>query len=197
MKKLLLFGALALVCLFSNAQGGLQGTWFAGGNLTLQNDKSYTTSGDEVKIDTYTVMPLVGTFISPSVAVGGALGYSHNKADGLKTNTITVMPLVRKYWNITGGLYFYGQAALPVAFGNTKAGEAKTDNFGVHVQLAPGFDLIVNSWLTVEASFVLANAGYSSSKPKGGKTASSWGLDGKTIGTAKFGDMSVGVKFLF
>lgn len=196
MKKLLLLGAFALVCLFSNAQDGLKGTWFAGGTLTFQSDKDYST-GEKVKTDSYNVMPLVGTFISPSVAVGGALGYKHTKTGDLKTNTFTVMPLARKYWNITGGLYFFGQAALPVGFGNTKNGDAKTDNFNVNVQLSPGFDLIVNSWLTVEASFLLVDAGYSSKKPKGGDTSSSFKVNGNTIGAAEFGDLSVGVKFLF
>ncbi|MDR1089851.1 MAG: hypothetical protein LBL79_02140 [Prevotella sp.] len=194
MKKLFLLGAFALVCLFSNAQG-LQGTWFAGGSFAVQSDKMY--AGEvEVKADTYTVMPLLGKFISPNVAIGGALGYSSTKAGDDKTNLFTVMPLARKYWNVTGGLYFFGQAALPVSFGNSK-GNVERDVLGVSFALSPGFDLIVNSWLTVEASFGLASVGYNSSKPKGGKTNSSWGINGNTIGAAEFGDLSVGVKFLF
>ncbi|MBK5721196.1 hypothetical protein JGH11_09975 [Dysgonomonas sp. Marseille-P4677] len=179
-----------------NAQDGLKGTWFTGGALTINSDKSYA-SGEKEKTDAYTVMPLVGTFISPSVAVGGALGYTHVKNDGSKTNNFTIMPLARKYWNISGGLYFFGQAALPIGFGSTKVGEFKTNNFGAHVQLAPGFDLIVNSWFTVEASFVLVDAGYSSQKPKGGETSSSWGINGNSISSSEFGELSVGVKFLF
>lgn len=194
MKKLFLLGAFALVCLFSNAQG-LQGTWFVGGNLAITSDKKHV-SDVEVKTDAYTVMPLLGTFVSPSVAVGGALGYTNTKTGDDKSNTFTIMPLVRKYWNITGGLYFFGQAALPVSFGNTK-GSVEKDNLGVSLDFAPGFDLIVNSWFTVEASFGLASLGYKSEKPKDGKTDSSWGIKGTSIGSEELGKLTVGVKFLF
>lgn len=196
MKKLLLVAVLAAFSVCVSAQG-LKGTWFAGGNVNLGSTKTYDDDGDELKLDSYGVMPLVGTFVSPSVAVGGALGYDHAKSGDTKVNTFTVMPLVRKYWNITGSLYFFGQAALPVAFGNEKYGDTKINDFGVHVQLSPGFDLIVNKWFTVEASFLLVNAGYSNSKPKGGDTSDSWIISGNTIGSSSFGDLSVGVKFLF
>ncbi|MFV0536564.1 MAG: hypothetical protein ACK5M3_04235 [Dysgonomonas sp.] len=194
MKKLFLLGAFALMCAFTYAQG-LQGTWFAGGNFAVKSDKKYVNNVEE-KSDTYTVMPLVGKFVSPSVAVGAALGYTNTKAGDDKSNTFTVMPLARKYWNISGGLYFFGEMALPVSFGDTKGAEEK-DILGAHVQLSPGFDLIVNSWLTVEASFLIVKAGYESEKPKGGKTDSSWGINGKTIGSTELGKLSVGVKFLF
>jgi hypothetical protein len=196
MRKLLLVAALAVFSVCVSAQG-LKGTWFAGGSLNLGSTPVFDDEGNEFKLDTYSVLPLVGTFVSPSVAVGGALGYTHAKSGELKANTITVMPLARKYWNISGGLYFFGQAALPVAFGDEKAGDYKVNGLDVYVQLSPGFDLIVNNWLTVEASFLLVNAGYSSSKPKGGETSDSWLISGNTIGSSKFGDLSVGVKFLF
>lgn len=196
MKKLILVGFLALTTLFASAQDGLKGTWFTGGTLSLGSATTYD-GGDKIKTDTYEVMPLLGTFIAPTVAIGGALGYSHSKVDGLKTNIFTVMPLARKYWNITGNLYAFGQAALPVGFGNTKIGDAKINHFGIHAQLSPGFDLIVNKWLTIEASFVLLNAGYTSSKPKGGDKSDSWSINGNSISSSSFGDLSVGVKFLF
>jgi len=196
MKKLFLLGFLALSCLFVNAQDGLQGTWFAGGNVNFGSTKIHTTTGEE-KTDRYGVMPLVGTFISPNVAVGAALGFDHLKEGEAKQNLFTIMPLARKYWNITGNFYFFGQASLPVAFGNEKEGDYKANVFGAHVELSPGFDWIVNSWFTVETSFTLVSAGYTSYKPKGGKTDSSWGINGNTIGTKKFGDLTVGVKFLF
>ncbi len=194
MKKLFLLGAFALMCAFTYAQG-LQGTWFAGGNFAVKSDKKYVNDV-ETKADAYTVMPLVGKFVSPSVAVGAALGYTNTKAGDDKSNTFTVMPLVRKYWNITGGLYFFGQAALPVSFGDTK-GAVEKDDFEVALSFSPGFDLIVNSWFTVEASFGLASLGYKSEKPKGGKTGSSWNVNGNTVNSAELGKLSVGVKFLF
>lgn len=196
MKKLLLIGTFIFTCLFASAQDGLKGTWFVGGALNIGSNKSYAT-GTEVKTDSYTIQPLLGTFVSPSVAVGGALGYSHTKIVDSKINTFTIMPLARKYWNVTGSLYFFGQAALPVEIGNTKLGDLKTNTLGVAVALAPGFDWIVTSWMTVETSFTLVSAGYTSSKPKGGDTSSSWSIGGNSINSTSFGELSVGVKFLF
>lgn len=200
MKKILFVVAMLVSALALNAQDGLKGTWFAGGALSLGSTKVHDTNGDKIKADTYSIMPLVGTFITPDVAVGGALGYGYSKVDDLKTNTFTVMPLVRKYWNITGPLYFYGQAALPVSFGNSKykgIDASKVNEFGAYFQLSPGFDVIVNDWLTFEVSFVLVNAGYSSQKYEEGPTDDSWAINGNSINGTEFGDLTVGMKFLF
>lgn len=200
MKKILFVVAMLVSSLVLNAQDGLKGTWFAGGAVSFGSTKTHDNNKNEMKYDTYSVMPLVGTFISPTVAVGGALGYTHTKFDHLKGNTYTVMPLVRKYWNITGPLYFYGQAALPVSFGNSKykdIDDTKTDNFGVHIELSPGFDVIVNDWLTFEVSFVLATAGYKNEHYTHGPTNTSWTINGNTINGKEFGDLTVGMKFLF
>lgn len=204
MKKLLLLGAFALVCLFSNAQDGLKGTWFAGGQVAFGSNKHYV--GDtKIKSDNYTIQPLVGTFISPDVAIGAALGYVHTKNPTLsntevKDNTFIIQPFVRKYWNITGGLYFFGQGALPVSFGTEKTelanGTSKVKTTSVSIALSPGFDYIVTNWLTVEASFTLLSAGFKSEKPDGGKSSNSFNFDGNTHQN-KIGDVAIGVKFLF
>lgn len=196
MKKILLVGALALSSLFASAQDGLQGVWFAGGNVTLSSSKDKAT---DIKTEEYTVMPLLGKFITPSVAIGGALGFTHigNDKNNGTGNSFIIQPLARKYWNIGGNFYFFGQAALPVEFGHENKDGSRKNTFGVHAQFSPGFDLIVNDWFTVEASFTLLNAGYTRSKPKDGKATDTWSLNGKTIGSSKVGDVSVGVKFLF
>lgn len=142
-------------------------------------------------------MPLAGKFITPTVAVGGALGFSQVKPGDDKSTTFTIMPLARKYWNIAGNLYVFGQMALPVGITNHKLAAGDVDSFGAHFQVAPGFDLIVNKWLSIEASFVLVNAGFESLKPDGGDNHTNWSLNAKSVGTAAFGDLSVGVKILF
>lgn len=195
MKKLLLIGALALVTLFSNAQDGLMGTSFVGGTF------SYHDKGEDS--DSYAIKPMFGTFISPSVAVGGALGYIHSKDGSRKTNEFEIMPFARKYWNLTGKLYFFGEVALPIAFGNdkdvvgtgTEAKEKKTNNFRGHLAFNPGFDLFVNSWFSVEAKFNVASIGFESSKPKGGDSSTTWGFGG--LDSTDLADITVGVKFLF
>lgn len=207
MKKLLLVSALALSCLFANAQDGLKGTWFIGGQAGFGSDKSYvgTTSITEQKVTDFTVAPLVGTFISPSVAVGGAIGFGSVKTkladvQTAKSTEVSIMPFVRKYWNITSGLYFFGQAGLPVSLGNTELGngdtKVKVNQTNIAVALAPGFDYIINSWITVETSFTLLSARYNNTKPKGGDSSSSFRFNGDTHGT-EIGDLTIGVKFLF
>lgn len=199
MKKLFLIATLALLSVGMSAQG-LKGTWFAGGQLSYGQVKS----GD-VKLDQTMVLPILGQFVSPDVAVGVGLGYMGGKAYNdddqlVKSNTFVFKPLVRKYWNITGGLYFYGQAALPVMIGNTKVEGYKTNTTDIALELSPGFDYVVNSWLTIETSFTIFNMGYSRAKPKDGEATTGFSIAANpfnSVGDRTVGDLQVGVKFLF
>lgn len=202
MKKLFLLGFLVVSCLFVNAQDGLQGTWFAGGTVGFGSSKS--GEGDlQEKTNSFAIQPLVGTFISPNVAVGAAIGYtsSKDKVGGeqtAKTSGFLIQPFARKYWNVTGSLYFFGQAALPINFDSEEGtnSDSKINHTGVNLSLSPGFDWIVTSWMTVETSFEVFRVGYNSEKPKGGKSDSDFGLYGNTHQN-KLGNLTVGVKFLF
>lgn len=211
MRKLLLAGLFALSCLFVNAQSDLQGKWFVGGQLGFNSGKSYTDGLNEnnepidveIKRNSFDVVPMFGTFISPSVAVGAGLGYSSykNKQGGEQTskgNDFTIAPFARKYWNITGGLYFFGEAALPVSFGSFEMAnkDSKVSTTGINIELSPGFDYFINDWISIETKFNILTAGYNSAKPKGGKTASTFGINGDTHQN-EFGDLTIGVKFLF
>lgn len=57
-------------------------------------------------------------------------------------STFVVKPLVRKYWNVDGGLFFYGQADLPIMMRKDKVSEGQTSSFAL--ELAPGFENVVN-----------------------------------------------------
>ena len=148
MKKLFLLAGIALMSLNVNAQEkenkGLEGVWWAAGQVSFSSSKT----GD-AKTTSNMILPIVGTFISPSVTVAAGVGVISGKTDTgsaitSETSTIVIKPLVRKYWNISGGLYFYGQAALPVTFGKDKVADSKTSSFALEV--SPGFDYIVNKW---------------------------------------------------
>lgn len=201
MKKLLLVGALALATVFgANAQDGLEGKWFVGGQFGYNHSK---TKGTDMKSDTYTILPTIGTFISPDVAIGAQLGYAGGKTNGLKGNQVTIAPLARKYWNISGGLFFFGQASLPVSFGDHQRkgwdseGEEiveKEKNFGVNVQLRPGFDYIINGKFSVETSFNILTLGYTNSKYRGIKT-NAFGFFANE--GSSFGDLMIGFKMIF
>jgi hypothetical protein len=57
-------------------------------------------------------------------------------------STFVVKPLVRKYWNFSRGLFFYGQAALPIMMRKDKVYDGKNSSFAL--ELAPGFENVVN-----------------------------------------------------
>jgi len=201
MKKLFLLAGIALLSLNANAQEenkGLEGTWWAAGQVSFSSQKT----GD-AKTTSNMILPIVGYFITPSVTVGAGLGVMNGKTDNgvavtSETSTIVIKPLARKYWNISGGLFFYGQAALPVTFGDDKINDSKTSSFSLEV--APGFDYIVNKWLTVETSFTIFNVGTSTYTPNVGDKTTTFGFNANpmnSVGDREIGKLQVGVKFLF
>ena len=126
-------------------------------------------------------MPIVGTFVTPSVAVGAGIGYINIKADsktGTAANTdlIVIQPLARKYWNVAGSLYFFGQLALPVITGKEKESELKVNQVGL--SLSGGFDYFVTKNFSVEFSYDLANFTSTTLDPKNGEktTVTNFGL---------------------
>lgn len=206
MKKLFLVGALALTTLFASAQDGLQGKWFVGGQFGYEHSKIK----DGGKSDNYTILPTIGTFISPDLAVGAALGYAGTKEGDFKTNQVVIAPLARKYWNISGGLFFFGQASLPVSFGDKNFGELvdkdgktyvgqfdkKAKTLGINVELAPGFDYIINERFSVETSFTVLSLGYNNEK-QGDYKKDTFGFFANRDNGPKFGDLKIGFKMIF
>ncbi|WP_397362532.1 hypothetical protein [Olleya sp. R77988] len=179
MKKLLL--PLALVLLFSfkvSAQDdnkGLEGAWWALGQLEYNDSEATDTS-------TFGILPVVGTFISPSVTVGLGVGYSSTtvgEADAV--DAITIMPLVRKYWSINDQFYIFGQADVPVQIYDGATG------YGFN--LRPGIDFFVSDVLTLEATF--GQFGYNAISPD----------EGDAVGTTSLGfnsmNVNFGIKLLF
>jgi len=158
MKKIVTLISIVLVGLTAKAQEsgqGLKGAWFA----TSQFGYQQTKTGD-AKSTNLSVIPIVGTFITPSVAVGAGLGYINMKSDSnlgteSKTDLIVIQPLARKYWNVAGSLYFFGQAALPVITGKEKESDTKINQFGLSV--SGGFDYFVTKNFSVEFSYDLVN----------------------------------------
>ena len=198
MKKLFLIAGLALMSMNMNAQEGLQGTWWVAGQVSFGSEKT----GD-VKSTSNMILPIVGYFATPTVTVGLGLGNISNKSEigsltTAESNTFVVKPLVRKYWNVSGNLYFYGQAALPVMFGKDKISDDKMSSFGLEV--SPGFDYIVNKWLTVETSFTILNINSTTTTPDVGDKTTEFNLNANpmnSVADRTFGSLQVGVKFLF
>ncbi|MFY8096393.1 MAG: hypothetical protein ACOVMH_01135 [Flavobacterium sp.] len=205
MKKLLLLAGFALFSLTSNAQEenkGLQGTWWAAGQLSFGSNDNGT-----VKTTSNAIIPVVGYFVAPTTTVGLGVGVINGKTEtttGSVTSTTAessafiIQPLVRKYWGIGGKFFLFGQASLPMTFGKDKISDDKTTSVGVDI--APGFDFIVNKWMTVETSFSLVNFTSTTTKPNVGDKTTDVSFNANPFdltGSRNVGGLRVGVKFLF
>ncbi|KFF17098.1 outer membrane beta-barrel protein [Flavobacterium hydatis] len=179
MKKILTLVSIVLVGFSVKAQEaneGLKGAWFVTSQFGYQQTKT-----DDVKSTNLLVMPIVGKFITPSVAVGAGLGFINIKADSDKgtaanSNLVVIQPLARKYWNVAGSLYFFGQLAAPIITGKEKESELKVNQFGL--SLSGGFDFFVTKYFSVEFSYDLANFTSTTLDPKDGSktTVTNFGL---------------------
>jgi opacity protein-like surface antigen len=170
MKKILV---LAVVAMFSftamaqeNQSKGLEGAWWA----TSQFGYQQTKSGED-KSTNLSVIPMVGYFISPSVTIGAGVGMINIKSEtsgttNANTGLVVVEPLIRKYWNIAGNFYFFGQLAAPIITGKEKESELKVTQFGL--AMSGGFDFFVTKNFSVEFSYDLANFTSTTLKPKVG-----------------------------
>jgi len=158
MKKFLLLAGITLLSLTAQSQEksqGLKGAWWATAQFGYQQTKSGDTKGTNL-----TILPLAGYFVTPSVTVGAGAGIINIKAESAggtvaNTNLIVVEPLVRKYWNVAGNFYFFGQLATPIISGKEKEGNTKVSQFGV--AMSGGFDYFVTKNFSVEFSYDLAN----------------------------------------
>lgn len=152
---------------FAQKNEGLKGTWFATSQFGYQQQKT----GD-AKSTNLTVLPIVGHFVTPSVAVGAGVGYINIKAETgsakeANSQLYVIQPLVRKYWNVTGGLYFMGQLAAPIITGKEKESDLKISQFGLAA--SGGFDYVIGKHFTVEFSYNLANFSVTTLKPTTGE----------------------------
>lgn len=165
MKKIISLAIFAAFVTSSFAQG-LKGTWFVTSQFGYQQTKT-----DDVKSTNFTVLPIVGTFIQPTTAVGIAGGVVSIKSEAegntaANTSLLVIEPLARKYWNVAGNFYFFGQLALPIINGEEKESGLKVSQFGVGV--SGGLDMILGKHFSVEFSYNLINASVSTLKPRSG-----------------------------
>ena len=175
MKKVLLSVIALASFTVATAQDGLKGTWWASCQVGMQKSEN----GKAESTNT-TILPLAGYFVSPSVTVGAAVGMinvdtKNVVATGvdLESKLIVIQPLVRKYWNVNGGLFFFGQLATPIItgtseFNTTALKDVKVSQFGA--TMSGGFDYVVNKWFTVEFSYNLANLSFTTIKDYPGTT---------------------------
>jgi len=222
MKKLLVASAVALFGL-GNAQttpGPIaKGTVYLTGSVGYSQTE--TNSGNN-KVEDFNVLPTAGFFVADNFAVGLGVGFATSKVTNISTATFgpatttvttteqktpafVIEPFARKYWTLSDKLYFFGQLAVPMAFGKveneissvTTSGstvttvssstEAKATSVGVTVK--PGLDYFLNKNWTIEAT--IGEFGYNNFKPKGGVATNNYnfGLDLTAV--------TIGVKYVF
>lgn len=196
MKKLILAAAIAVFGLNTvkaQESAGFKGKWF------IMGQAGYGTSNDGDS-QSYSILPAVGNFVGPTVAVGAAVGYIGSKKEEssvtTKTNLFTVQPLVRKYWGINDKLFIFGQAKVPIGFGKNTTevssveSEYKYTTYGL--EIAPGVDYFLSSHWTVEAQFGLAAWNGTSVKDGDSTNDFSFGLDSGLLSGVSFG-----LKYIF
>ena len=171
MKKLLLAGALAIAGMFSAQDKGLQGTWFATAQIGYEQTKGALLNGG--KSTNTTILPIVGYFVAPTTAVGVDVGNVNIKAEdasgntAANTNLLVVQPLVRKYYNVAGKLFFFGQLAAPIITGKEKESNTKVNSFSLAG--SAGFDYIFSKHVTVEFSYRMIDYTHTTLKPESGE----------------------------
>ncbi len=201
MKKLILaFTALAFGANV-NAQEGLEGRSFIMGQVGYsQTYDSYKSDVyKSTKEQSYSILPSYAYFISPSVAIGGALGYKGttgyvgNDADIKRTtNEFIIQPMIRKYWGVANNLYIFGQASIPVTFGDAKVGDTKQEFTSYGFEVKPGIDYFLSKNWSVEATVGLF--GWNAYNPKGGSNTNDFNFG---INSGLIGGLNIGVKYVF
>ncbi|MBD8081831.1 outer membrane beta-barrel protein [Chryseobacterium caseinilyticum] len=221
MKKLLMASAIALFGL-GNAQTTpapiAKGTVYLTGSVGYSQTE--TNSGNN-KVEDFNILPTAGFFVADNFAVGLGVGFATSKITSINTTTIgsvtnvttneqrtpafVIEPFARKYWTLSDKLYFFGQLAVPMAFGKAEnettyvttsgstvttvssSSEAKATAVGVTVK--PGLDYFLNKNWTIEAT--IGEFGYNNFKPKGGVATNNYnfGLDLTAV--------TIGVKYVF
>ncbi|UOU97365.1 porin family protein [Chryseobacterium daecheongense] len=131
MKKLLLASAVALFGL-ANAQIS-KGTVYVSGQVGYSQEEN---NNNDSKVESFRIVPTVGYFVAPNLAIGTGVGYVNDKFSTTTTNVVgsatvvskgeetqsafVVAPFVRKYWTLGDKLYIFGQLEVPMEFGKLK-----------------------------------------------------------------------------
>lgn len=162
MKKLILsLTAVVAIALSANAQTE-KGKWILGGTASYQSVKS-DADGAKAAQD-LSLVPNIGYFVADNFALGTGIGYNFSKigtasATG-QNEAVVVSPFGRYYVGLSDQFKFFGQAAVPLAFGTVKATDANGDSgaktgssTSVGVALSPGFAYFPTKKIGIEFAF--------------------------------------------
>ncbi len=184
MKKIILAAIIATFTLtnsYSQKENkGFKGVWWGLASFNY----SKTTDTDA----SFTILPAAGLFISPTVTVGAAIGYTNALGN---TNTYIIKPLIRKYYGMSDKFFLFLEGNIPLLLNENFTG------YGFNIE--PGIDFFIGGSWTVEAKF--GRFGYNTIKQENGSSTSttSFGFnmfDAQTqegLGTG----ITLGLKYIF
>lgn len=196
MKKLLLTLAVVSACYFTADAQTKKGVSILGGAVSFQGSSIKDT---DTESSNFTFGPQYAYFVTDYVAIGGALGYSWSEdIDATvksSSSTFSVVPFARLYDRKEGLLKFFGQLAVPMAWGSNKIDGEKTGDIASYgVALSPGFTLFPGKNIGIDFSVRGLYFNSESLTPAGGgdKTSgTNYGIDANSLAP------SVGINFLF
>lgn len=197
MKKLLLSMVAVAAFAFTTQAQTEKGKVLLGGNVGFNTSKA--GGADKADVN-FKIVPTVGYFVSDNFAIGTGVGYNYNKqvSDNYLNQAFEVSPFGRYYVDLNEQFKFFGQLAVPMAFGNNKyvddqgnAGDKLATTTNIGVNLAPGLAFYPTKNVGIEIS--LDGFGYNhyavESELTGNKVESnSFGFNADTF-TPKLGVM--------
>ncbi|ROH99919.1 outer membrane beta-barrel protein [Chryseobacterium daecheongense] len=218
MKKLLLASAVALFGL-ANAQIS-KGTVYVSGQVGYSQEEN---NNNDSKVESFRIVPTVGYFVAPNLAIGTGVGYVNDKVTVSTTNTVgsavvtsenkstqsafVVAPFVRKYWTLGDKLYIFGQLEVPMEFGKLKEESTSTANVGGNITTTSTSDEANYTSVGVNIKpgldyFLNKNWTIEATIGEFGYNTSKLDVDGaKSINNYKFGlnlsSVTIGVKYVF
>lgn len=194
MKKLFLTLSAAVALTFAANAQTEKGKTILGGNVSYD----YTNVKDvDGNVQSFSILPSVGVFVSDNVAVGLGFGYAWSQnddgTDKTKLGEFAAAPYARLYKG-DGNFKFFGQLSVPMAWGNSKENDTKlasTERYGV--ELAPGFAYFPTEKIGIEFSVRGLYYQNHTSKPEGADNVStnSFGLNANSLAPR------IGVQFYF
>lgn len=202
MKKLLLSLTAVAVLGFSASAQTEQGKTILGGTASYQSQK---VDGADRASQELNLVPSIGYFVSDNFALGTGIGYQFSKsavasATG-QNEAVVVSPFGRYYVDLNENFKFFGQASVPMAFGNVKSVNAEGDagdkvgsSTSIGVALQPGFAYFPTKKLGIELS--LNGLSYNNYKVEDGNGTELSSVDSFSIGT-NFFSPQIGIQFHF
>ena len=202
MKKLLLSLLAVSALAFSTQAQTEKGNFVVGGSVNFNSDK---VDGASKSNNNFSILPSAGYFVAENIAIGTGIGYTTGKTYGTtssaQSSAFVVAPFARAYKGVNDQFKFFGQLAVPMAFGNNKIGDVNGDNMTktgkintIGVALSPGVAFFPSKKFGIELSVDgISYNDYKTEDANGNKIGGSKNFN---IG-ADFFSPNLGVQFYF